>query len=58
MKPYLITTAFIFGLLVVVHIWRMLVETGMTNPWVIATTVVAAAMCLWSLRLLTRKRDA
>lgn len=56
MKAYLITTAIIFGLLTVVHIWRV-IEEGThlaTEPWWVLITVVAAALCVWGLRLLWR----
>lgn len=54
MRAYLITTSAIFGLLVVVHIWRMVVEAGVSNPWFFGITVLAAAMCGWALGLLRR----
>ena len=58
MRAYLITTSAIFGLLVVVHIWRMVVEAGVSNPWFLGITVLAAAMCGWALSLLRHQRDA
>jgi hypothetical protein len=60
MKTYLVVTAAVFGLLVVAHIWRMIVETGSGthNPWFVAITIAAAALCLWSVRLLMRRPSA
>ena len=52
MKAYLVTTSVIFGLLVVVHIWRMLAETGSANPLVIGVTLLAGAMFAWAVALL------
>ena len=56
MKAYLITTGTIFGLIVVVHIWRIVVEGPALakDPIFIMLTVAAAALSLWSLRLLRR----
>ena len=53
MKAYLLTTGAVFGLLVVVHIWRM-VEEGPAlakNPLYLLITIAAAALCLWAWRL-------
>ena len=56
MKTYVMTTGAIFGLLVLVHIWRVIEEGShvMTDPWFILITVVAAILCLWAVRLLWR----
>ena len=54
MKAYLITTAILFALLTVVHIWRA-VEEGShlaTDPFFVAVTVIAAGLCGWAIRLL------
>jgi len=56
MKAYVRTTAVLFALLVVVHIWRA-VEEGphlLTDPWYILITATAAALCLWAWRVLRR----
>ena len=53
MKAYVITTGSLFGLLVLVHLWRA-VEEGpqlATRPDYIAVTVLAAAMCVWAWRV-------
>lgn len=63
MKAYLITTGSLFGLLALVHMWRIvgqwprllhdsgeIVEAGIG--------VVALALCLWAWRLLRRSARA
>ncbi|HVH66431.1 MAG TPA: hypothetical protein VM716_01040 [Gemmatimonadales bacterium] len=53
MKAYIITTGVVFGLLALVHVWRIAVE-GMqllTNPWWVGITVGAAALSVWAWRL-------
>lgn len=56
MKAYLLTTATVFGLLTVVHIWRAVAESGTlaTDPWFILITAISAGLCVWALRLLLR----
>jgi len=55
MKAYVITTGVIFGLLTLVHIWRAIVEAHLAaDPWYVLITAVAAALCLWAVRLLWR----
>ena len=56
MKPYLMTTGAVFGLLTLAHVWR-LVEEGArvaADPWFVATTLIAAALAVWAWRLLRR----
>jgi hypothetical protein len=56
MKAYLITTGSLFGVLTVVHVWRV-VEEGAhltKDPWYILITAAAAALSLWAWRLLRR----
>jgi hypothetical protein len=58
MKRYVITTGVVFGLLVVVHIWRV-VEEGPAvakDPLYIVIAIAAAAVCLWAWRLLKLSR--
>ena len=63
MKAYLITTGSLFGLLALVHMWRIvgqwprllhdsgeIIEAGIG--------VVAVALCLWAWRLLRRSARA
>ena len=55
MKAYVIITGAVFGLLTLVHIWRAIVEHSvLTEPWWILITLVAAALCVWAVRLLVR----
>ena len=58
MKAYLMTTCLLFGLLTVVHVWRVIEEGAQlaTDPWYILITLAAAAFCLWALRLLRVSR--
>ena len=48
------STGILFGLLTLVHLWRVLEEgPGLaTNPWYVLITLVAAALCVWAFRLL------
>jgi hypothetical protein len=53
MKAYIIITGALFGLLAVVHVWRLF-EEGLAiarNPLFFLTTILAAGLSLWSLRL-------
>ena len=54
MKAYLMTTGSVFGLLVLVHVWRAIEEGPhlATDPWYILITAAAAALGLWAWRLL------
>jgi hypothetical protein len=56
MKPYLITTGVVFGLLTLAHIWRVIVEgpRRAAEPWYVLITLASAALCLWAVRLLSR----
>lgn len=55
MKAYVMFTGVLFGLLTVVHLWRMIVERQMaTQPWYIVITAASGIVCLWALRLLWR----
>lgn len=54
MKAYVMTTGAVFGLLTLVHLWRIIVE-GLhlaTEPFYVLITLAAASLCLWALRLL------
>lgn len=53
MKTYVMTTGVLFGLLTVVHIWRMIEEGRQlaTEPWYLLITATAAALSLWAWRL-------
>ena len=54
MKAYLITTGAVFGLIVVAHVWRVIEEGPALakDPFFLALTLAAAALCLWACRLL------
>lgn len=54
MKAYLMTTGSLFGVLTVVHVWRIFEEGAhlATDPWYILITLVAAGLGLWAWRLL------
>ena len=47
MRAYVATTGVIFGLLVVAHVWRAVVEGPhlATDPWYILITLAAAGLC-------------
>ena len=54
MKAYLVTTGFAFGLLTLVHVWRLLVEgTAMLrDPFWVLVTLLSASLCAWACRLI------
>jgi hypothetical protein len=54
MKAYVITTGSVFGLLVLAHLWRIVVEGPAiaSQPAYILVTLAAAALSLWALRVL------
>jgi hypothetical protein len=60
MKAYLITTGILFGLLTVVHLLRILMESRAlaTDPWYVLITVATGALCLWAWRLLRLSKRA
>jgi len=52
MKPYIVTTGTLFGLIVVAHILRVVAEPPLAaDPWYILLTAAAAGMSLWAWRL-------
>ncbi len=53
MKTYVMTTGALFGVLTVLHIWRMIQESRdlATDPWYLLITATAAVLCLWAVRL-------
>ncbi|HTJ23952.1 MAG TPA: hypothetical protein VL383_16220 [Gemmatimonadaceae bacterium] len=58
MRPYLLVTSIVFGLVTVAHIWRMVGESAALakDPWFLALTVVAAGLSIWSAVLFRRAR--
>ena len=60
MKAYVTITGAVFGLLTLVHIWRVIEEGRRlaTEPWYVLITVASAALSLWAWRLLWRLRNS
>ena len=58
MKTYVATTGAAFGLLALVHIWRMLIEGPglLRNPWWVGSTLIGIALCAWACRILVSAR--
>jgi hypothetical protein len=56
MKGYLITTGSLFGLLTVIHVWRMIVEPGSRDVFMVLITVISTAFAIWAWRLITTVR--
>jgi hypothetical protein len=58
MKAYVVVTGLLFGLLVVAHVMR--ITGGGTelarDPFFVTATVIAAALCGWSVHVLRRLR--
>ena len=54
MKPYLILTAVVFGLLTVMHIWRVIAESTSLakDPFFVLLTLISFGLCLWAIRLI------
>ena len=53
MKAYVVTTGMIFGLLVAVHLGRILAENPQlaTDPIFLAITAVAGGLAIWAWRV-------
>jgi hypothetical protein len=56
MKIYLIVSGTLFGLLALVHVWRIIAEGShlAKDPWFVLITLVATALSFWSWRVLRR----
>jgi hypothetical protein len=55
MKPFVATTGAVFALLVLVHIWRAVVEPHvLRDVWFWLITLVAAALSVWAWSVLRR----
>ena len=55
MKAYVIATGVVFGLLTLVHLWRIIKEPHLaTDPWFMLITVAAGAFCLGAWLLVRR----
>ena len=60
MRTYVLVTGIIFGLLVVMHVWRIVAESHhlASDPGFIVLTLVAAGLCGWAIRLLRGTRSS
>ena len=60
MKAYVMTSGAIFGLITLVHVWRVFEEGPRlaSEPWYVLITLAAAGLCLWAWRLLRALRRA
>jgi len=59
MKAYVMTTGAVFGLIALAHLLRV-VEEGprlAKDPFFVLLTVLAAALCVWAVRLLRFTRS-
>lgn len=55
MKTYVIVTGVIFGLLTIVHVWRMIEEPHLArDPWFLVATAASAAFCALAWRVSRR----
>jgi hypothetical protein len=55
MRWYVIVAGVIFGLLAVVHVWRMIVEPHLArDPWYLLITVAAGALSAAAWRVARR----
>jgi len=55
LKAYVITAGIVFGLLTLVHIWRIIVEPNLaTDPWFILITLASGALCFGAWRVARR----
>ena len=57
MKAYLILTGILFGALVPLHVWRMIVEWNgfRTEFWIVAGgTIFAGVLSIWAWQLLSK----
>ena len=53
MRAYVRTTGALFGLVTLLHLWRIGVETNpVTDPWLLLSTAVSLSLCVWAWRLL------
>ena len=59
MKAFLVTAGAVFGLIVVAHIARIVVEPDKaSDPWFLALTVVAGGLSAWAWRLAWQSRSS
>ena len=50
MRTYVMTSGTIFGLVVLAHVWRVVVEGPhvVLDPFFAGITALAAALCVWA----------
>jgi hypothetical protein len=59
MRSYVIVAGAIFGLLAVLHVWRMIVEPHLArDPWYLLITVAAGALCVAAWRVVRRSKTS
>jgi hypothetical protein len=59
MKAFLVTAGGVFGLVVVVHLYRMTIEPNLVHdPFFWLITAVSAALSVWAWRLVWPSRRA
>jgi hypothetical protein len=59
MRSYVIVAGVIFGLLAVVHLWRMAEEPHLSrDPWFLLVTIAAAVLGLAAWRVVRRSRSS
>jgi hypothetical protein len=59
MRSYVIVAGAIFGLLAVLHVWRMIVEPHLArDPWYLLITVAAGALSVAAWRVVRRSRSS
>lgn len=58
MRAFLVTAAVVFGLVAVLHVWRMVAESHALarDPWFLLLTALAVGLCIWAVTLLLRSR--
>jgi hypothetical protein len=55
MRFYVTATGAVFGLLTLIHLWRITEEPHLaTDAWFLLVTLAAAALSLWAWRLVRR----
>jgi hypothetical protein len=56
MRTYVVTTGVVFGLIAVVHLWRVVEEGSQLakEPFFIVVTALAASLAIWAWRLASR----
>jgi len=54
MRTYVMITGTVFGLLTLVHVWRLIVEGPgmMKDPWFMLITALSTSLAVWAWRVL------